>query len=181
MNFELLSARDYLDIVVTLFAEGRSSFTPLCHRPTIFPVVANPWSLQLFLPLGGQPCVLVLGAPTEGDKPDPSNFRAFKVNPGDGAIIHLGTARAHRILCVVLLFPARSHSVFSQVNACVQPVDTDSLHTFLPTQGLPVGLPACLLRAHRTFPCVIQPKTSVLRIKLYVHFIDVLVSCRYLA
>ena len=48
----------------------------------------------MFLPLGGEPCVLVLGLPSEGDKPDPATFRAFRVNAGDGAIIHLGARPA---------------------------------------------------------------------------------------
>lgn len=48
--------------------------------------------------------MLVLGTPTEGDKPDPSTFRAFRLNAGDGAIIHLGPL-THTGPLVVLLAP----------------------------------------------------------------------------
>lgn len=66
----------------------------------------------MFLPLGGEPCVLVLGLPCEGDKPDPATFRAFRVNAGDGAIIHLGAFTLPG--CVHALL----HSSFACLIAC---------------------------------------------------------------
>lgn len=55
--------------------------------------------------------MLVLGAPTESDKPDPSTFRAFRVNAGDGAIIHLGAFE------IPAVFRFAIHTI-----ACARPV-----------------------------------------------------------
>lgn len=77
----------------------------------------------------------MLGLPCEADVPDPSTFRAFKLNPGDAVIIHLGTwhdfPRALKNPVVVMtmnseevcafditLGPYASDSVFAALTLC---------------------------------------------------------------
>lgn len=46
---------------------------------------------QTFVPLGGQPFVMVLGAPTETSAPDPGNVRAFRFDGSAGVMLFVGT------------------------------------------------------------------------------------------
>jgi ureidoglycolate lyase len=46
---------------------------------------------QTFVPLGGRPFVMVLGAPTDGAVPDPGNVRALRFDGSAGFMMHIGT------------------------------------------------------------------------------------------
>lgn len=46
---------------------------------------------QTFVPLGGRPFVMVLGAPTTGSAPDPSDVRALFFDGQAGFMMHIGT------------------------------------------------------------------------------------------
>jgi ureidoglycolate lyase len=46
---------------------------------------------QTFVPLGGAPFVVVLGAPTEGSAPDPRTVRALRFDGSAALMMHIGT------------------------------------------------------------------------------------------
>jgi ureidoglycolate lyase len=46
---------------------------------------------QTFIPLGGKPYMVVLGAPTSGDLPEIESVRAFRFPGNTGLCMHIGT------------------------------------------------------------------------------------------
>jgi ureidoglycolate lyase len=46
---------------------------------------------QTFIPLGGAPFIMVLGAPTALPQPDPATVRAFRFDGSSGIMLHIGT------------------------------------------------------------------------------------------
>jgi ureidoglycolate lyase len=46
---------------------------------------------QTFIPLGGAPFIMVLGAPTATPHPDPATVRAFRFDGSSGIMLHIGT------------------------------------------------------------------------------------------
>jgi ureidoglycolate lyase len=46
---------------------------------------------QVFVPLGGRPFAMVLGAPTNGGLPDPDSIRALHFDGSGGFMLYLGT------------------------------------------------------------------------------------------
>ena len=46
---------------------------------------------QAFLPLGGAPFAVVVGAPTNLSQPDPDSVRAFRFDGSAGFMMHIGT------------------------------------------------------------------------------------------
>lgn len=46
---------------------------------------------QCFIPLGGRPFAVVVGAPTTSHAPDPSTVRAFRFDGSAGFMMHIGT------------------------------------------------------------------------------------------
>lgn len=46
---------------------------------------------QCFVPLGGRPFAVVLGAPTTGGAPDPGTVKAFRFDGSAGFMMHIGT------------------------------------------------------------------------------------------
>jgi len=46
---------------------------------------------QAFIPMGAKPFVVVLGAPTDSNLPDPDTVRAFRFDGSGGLVMHIGT------------------------------------------------------------------------------------------